>query len=247
MRLSAVAVLSVAVTLFVVSFVSLLLSGCAASLECGSWAFSGTPQSAFGGGLASVPNLTSAFTFTPAICGKNCDCNTDAMIQMVWVYDTDQHTNLFDGTGDFSRKDANNWTIDRVDGAGYGWYGLLNDGVTFYPGWNTPGSNGTANTLYDYPRQPNNIVFYTVDVAVCFKSKACQNRILGYYFWSWAVDNNGTARTLFDGTAWTGLETEFQNAVTSWNAWAPNSGPETDPVTGQTIPNAVQFPTFSDL
>nr|HEV8012051.1 hypothetical protein [Bradyrhizobium sp.] len=247
MRLPALAVLAVAATLLFVSFASLLLSGCATSLECGSWAFSGTPQSAPGGGLASLANVTSAFTFTPANCGKNCNCNTDAMIQMVSVYDTEEHMYLFDGTGDTNRADANNWTIDRVDGAGYGWYGLLNDGVTFYNFWNTPGSNGTANTLYDYPRQPNNIVFFAVDAAVCFKSESCQNRILGYYVWSWAVDNNGTARELFAGAAWTELETEFQNAIASWNKWAPNSGPETDPVTGQTIPNAVQFPAFSDL
>jgi hypothetical protein len=246
-RLSVVAVLSVALTVFFVSSAGLLLSGCATSLECGSWSFSGTPVSASGGGYATLANVTSAFTYTPAACGQNCDCNTDVMIQMVAVWDTADHKYLYDGTGDKNRATANGWTIDRVDGAAYGWYGLLNDGVTFYPGWNTPGGNGTANTLYDGPVQPDNIVFFTVDVAICYASKTCKNKILGYYFWSWSVDNNGTARGPAALNGWTDLETEFQSAVAAWNKWAPTSGPETDVINGVTLPNAVQFPTFSDL
>jgi hypothetical protein len=248
MRLSAVAVLSLAVTLFVVSFASLLLSGCVTSLECGSWAFNGTPQS-----YPETFPLSSAFTFTPAACGKSCDCDSDVMIQIVRVYDSENQTYVYPTSSQAARATTDGWAIDRVDGSAYGWYSLLNDGKTFLPFWNTPGSNGTPNTLYDNPSNwPNNTVFFALDAAVCFTSKTCNNRVLGYYFWSWTTDNNGNATTLITSTAWTNLESEFQSALATWNAWAPSSGMEDEGAIPNappqpTLPSAVQFPALTDL
>jgi hypothetical protein len=170
------------------------------------------------------------------------------MIQMTWVYDMTNGTNLYAGSGDEARATADGWNIDRVDGSGYGWYGLENDGKTFYSGWNTTGSNGTPNTLYDDPGGwGNNTLFYAVDVAVCFKSDTCANRILGYYFWSWYIDNSGNASEFIIAPAWKNLDSEFQSAVTAWNAWAPNSGPENDGFGSSTLSNAVSFPAMTDL
>jgi hypothetical protein len=221
-------------------FGSLLLSliGCQPTLECGSWLFTGTPS-------GNAFPLSSAFTFTPANCGKNCDCSQDVMIQMTWVYDANLQTNVYAGTGDQARADADGWNIDRIDGAAHGYYGLQNDG-TFYSGWNTPGANGTANTLYDEPSGWSaNTYFYAVDVAVCFKSDTCNNNILGYYFWSYILDNNDVGQELITAPAWKDLDTEFQGTLTAWNNWAPTSGTENDG-TG-TLANAVAFPTLSDL
>jgi len=219
------------------------LTGCNPTLECGSWVFSGTVQSH----PAAFP-LNSAFTFNPATCGKNCDCDTDCMIQMTWVYDVTDQMNVYAASGDQDRADADGWNIDRVNGAGYGYYGLLNDGVTFYSGWNTTGGNGTPNTLIDKPSWGNNTWFYSVDAAVCFKSKTCSNHILGYYFWSWIIDNNGNASEFIIAPAWKDLDTEFQSALAGWNKWAPTSGTEDSGFSGQPVlPNAVPFPTLTDL
>jgi hypothetical protein len=218
-----------------------LLSGCQPTEECGSWTFTGTPS-------GNTFPLSSAFVFTPATCGKSCQCDTDAMIQMVSVYDATDQTYLFAGTGDANRAVAYGWTIDRVDGAGEGYYGLLNDGATFYSGWNTTGSNGTPNTLYDEPSGWGpNTYFYALDVAVCFKSRSCENRILGYYFWSWTLDSSDNGAKFIISPAWKDLDATFQSAVAGWNAWAPTSGAETDPVDSITLPNAVPFPTLTDL
>lgn len=217
------------------------LPACNPTLQCGTWAFNGTVQS-----HPDAFPLSSAFTFTPANCGQNCNCQQDIMTQMTWVYDFTEQTNLYAGSGDAARATPNGWNIDRVDGSGYGYYGLLNDGATFYSGWNTPGSNGTPNTLYDRPGGwPNNTWFTAVDVATAFKSDTCTNRILGYYFWSWFIDTNGNATESIIGPAWKDLDNEFQSAIAAWNTWAPTSGTQNDGTA--VLPHAVNFPALSDL
>jgi hypothetical protein len=216
--------------------------GCTKALNCGGWAFNGTVQG------DSFP-LTSAFTFTPATCGSSCNVQTDAMIQITLVYDADERKDIYATTADGDRANADGWNIDRVDGAAYGWYGLLNDGKTFYSGWDTTGSNNTADTLTDDPGGwPNNTFFYAVDVSICFKSNTCADKILGYYLWSWTIDNTGNASKFIIGPAFQGHETEFQSALSGWNTWAPTSGQEDSGFSGQPIlPNAVPFPALSDL
>lgn len=218
----------------------LVLSGCSGTLECGSWAFNGTPQS----NPDQFP-LTSAFTFTPATCGKSCQCDSDVMIQMIWVFDVTDKTYLYPTSSYQARATAYGRVIDRVDGAANGYYGLLNDG-TFASFWNTPGSNGTATTLIDNPGGwPDNTWFFALDVPVCFTSNTCKNRILGYFVWSWIIDENGNASKFIIEPAWDGLNTDFQDALTAWNNWAPTSGQENDG--HATLPHAVAFPALSDL
>lgn len=216
----------------------LVLSGCNPTLECGSWVFTGTPT-------GNAFPLSSAFTFNPANCGKNCQCSQDIMIQMTWVYDADSQMNVYaSDQPQGGRSDADGWNIDRVDGAANGYYGLQNDG-TLYSGWNIAGTNGKPNTLFDEPGGwGKNTYFYAVDVAVCH-SEACNNKILGYYFWSYILDNNDVGQKFITAPAWKDLDTEFQSALAAWNAWAPTSGTEDDG-TG-TLPHANLFPTLTDL
>jgi len=166
------------------------------------------------------------------------------MIQMTWVYDATNQTNLYaSNTG--SHSDANGWTIDQLDGWAYAYYSLQNDG-TFSATYGLPGSNGTASALDDTPSGwPANTYFYAVDVPVCYSSKTCQNRILGYYFWSYILDSNDVGQKFITAPAWKELDTEFQDAVAAWNAWAPTSGPEDDGT--KKLPNAVALPALSDL
>jgi len=233
MRISTIEELALSASFF------FLLAGCHPTQECGTWVFTGTPTG------NSFP-LSCAFTFTPADCGKNCTCDKDVMIQMTWVYDANAQTNVYaSDQPQGGRSDNNGWNIDRIDGAAHGYYGLQNDG-TFYSGWNTPGANGTPNTLYDQPGGwGSNTYFYAVDVAVCYSSKTCNNSILGYYFWSYILDDNDIGQKFITAPAWKDLDAEFQSALAAWNNWAPTSGSEYDG-TG-TFPNAIAFPILSDL
>jgi hypothetical protein len=168
---------------------------------------------------------------------------------MVWVFNEEDGTNVYASTQSTAsaRATANGWAIDQLDGWAYAYYGLNNDG-TFDPGYNPTGSNNNATTLFDKPGGwPNNTLFYALDVAVCYTSRACQNCILGYYFWSWSIDNNGTSTQFIAAPAWKDLDKEFQDAVTGWNNWAPKSGPEDEGGGQPKLPNAVQLPTLTDL
>lgn len=227
-----------------------LLSACTPSQQCGTWNFSGSTS-----GNPFTSSLSSAFTFNPAACGKSCTCNIDAMIQMVRVYDIADQTFEYPSSSYYNRENPYGWSIDQSDGWAYAYYGLNNDGSSFDSGFNQVGGNGTPNTLYDGPYgQSANSEFWAVDVAVCFRSSMCSNKMLGNYFWAFSVDPSGNASQFSSAPGWTGLESEFQSTVTAWNTWAPTSGPEDEsasgpfPVPGQpTLPHAVPLPALSDL
>ena len=217
----------------------LILAGCTPTLECGSWTFTGTPT-------GNTFPLSSAFTFNPGNCGKSCEKAQDVMVQMTWVYDADLKTNVYaSDQPQGGRSTSDGWSIDRIDGAAYGYYGLQNNG-TFYSSWNVPGGVGTANTLFDDPGGwKANTYFYAVDVAVCYNSSTCNNKIDGYYFWSYILDSSDIGQKFITAPAWKNLDQTFQQALTAWNNWAPTSGTEDDG-TG-TFPNAKPFPTLTDL
>jgi len=216
-----------------------LFTACTPTYQCGTWVFTGTPT-------GNAFPLSSAFTFNPSGCGQNCPESQDVMIQMTWAYDEATHQQLYaSDQPQGGRSDADGWNIDRINGAAYGYYGLQNNG-TFASYWNTPGGPGTANTLFDEPSGwPANTDFYAVDVAVCYGSGTCNNKILGYYFWSYILDSSDTGQKFITAPAWQDLDTEFQSALTAWNNWAPTSGTEDDG-TG-TFPHANAFPALSDL
>jgi hypothetical protein len=213
--------------------------GCAATFQCGKWTFSGTP-------VGNTFPLSSAFSFDPSSCRASCNDSQDVMVQMTWVYDADTHTNLYaSDQPQGARSTADGWSIDRINGAAHGYYGLQNNGM-FYPGWNTPGSNGTANTLFDEPGGWGpDTWFYAVDVAVTYDSKSCNDRILGYYFWSYVMNSNDVGQTFITAPAWKDLDSEFRSALTAWNNWSPTSGSESDG-TG-TFDHAIAFPSLANL
>ncbi len=215
------------------------LTGCQPTFQCGSWVFTGTPT-------GNAFPLNDTFTFDPSNCGQSCAGSQDVMIQMTWVYDETTHTNLYaSDQPQGARSTPNGWSIDRVDGAAHGYYGLQNNG-TFYSGWNTPGGPGTPTTLIDEPGGwPANTYFYAVDVAVCYDSRTCNNKILGYYFWSYILNSSDVGQKFITAPAWKDLDSEFQAALTAWNNWAPTSGTEYDG-TG-TFSHAIAFPAMSDL
>lgn len=217
-------------------------SGCKYTQDCGTWVFNGGPSG------NSYP-MNAAFTFNPANCGKDCSVQTDCIIQMVSVFNLEDHTYMFasDQSGASARATDYGWTIDQIDGWAFAYYSLNNDG-TFDNGYNPPGSNGVATTLFDAPGGwPANTLFYALDAAVAYSSKTCQNRILGYYFWSWASDNAGQVSTFINGPAWKDLDLTFQKAVAGWNAWAPGSPSQNEGPGQPILPHAVPLPALTDL
>ena len=216
-----------------------LFIGCNPTQECGTWVFTGTPSG------NSFP-LNNAFTFTPANCGKTCDCSSDPIIQMTWVYDANSHMNVYaSNQPQGTRSDANGWAVDQLNGWAYAYYSLQNNG-TFSSTYGLPGSNGNPSYLIDAPGGWGpNTYFYAVDVPVCYTSKTCQNKILGYYFWSYILDNTDTGQKFITAPAWKDLDAEFLKVVAAWNAWAPTSGSENDGTA--TLPHAVALPALSDL
>src|SRR3984885_12744349 len=81
------------------------LTACQPTLECGNWTFTGTPNTSASPD-DSFP-LSSSFVFNPANCGKQCQCTTDAMIQMVRVYDVDEQMFLAGSGESTDWSDAN--------------------------------------------------------------------------------------------------------------------------------------------
>jgi hypothetical protein len=225
------------------SFLGVII-GCAAVFQCGTWAFSGAPE-------GDTFPITSAFTFSPASCGKSCDGSHDVMVQMVWVYDATTETNVYaSDQPQGTRSTSDGWSIDQINGWAYGYYGVYNNGQLSPDHayvYNSPGGPGTANTLNDDPHIPwTNTFFYAVDAAVTYNSKTCDNHILGYYFWSYYLDDSDVGHKFITAPAWKDLDTEFQAAVTAWNNWAPTTGPQYDGAT-ITLPHALPFPTLTKL
>ena len=221
-----------------------LLASCQPAVECGTWAFGDTPN-------GDSYGISSSFTFNPAACGQNCSCDVDCIIQMTWVYDVDSHTYILDhadeGNGSV-KATTDNWEIDQWDTWGYAYYGLQNNGV-FANGFNNPGGNGVATTLNDGPGGYGpSTLFFALDVAVCYNSKTCQNKILGSYFWAFTTDTNSNTAPVANVTGWTGIESEFQDAVTVWNTkWVPFSTTIVINDGTKTLPSAVPLPTLTDL
>jgi hypothetical protein len=56
--------------------------------------------------------------------------------------------------------------------------------------------------------------------------RSCNNDFLGYYFWSWFVDDAGavTDDSIIDAIAWKNLDSVMNDAVAAWNAQAPGLG-----------------------
>jgi hypothetical protein len=205
-----------------------LMPACQPTEECGTFAFSGDTTTAYN---MNALNMQLSFSFNSATCGKQCIFNQDCFIQMVHVYSIEDNTYEYAASYEQDRADSNGWFVDRLDGNIWGYFGLQNDG-TFGENCNTPGYNTTPTILYDEPGRPDttlNFLWEAVDVPVTINSPSCNNHILGYYFWSWSVDANGVPHKFANLNALKNLDTEFQDALNGWNAWAPGMGAKTFP------------------
>lgn len=216
---------SVGLTLFL-----LLAAACGTpTLPCGTLTYTGAPHTNRG------INTRVDFNFNPATCGAACTCNRIAYIQIVRIIDRNTGAFLAPGPEQQNRivttgPDAtqNGWALDRIDGRTWGYYGRNNDGTFALV---TPGSNTTTATLVDGPAGwPNNSWFDAVSVPVCIDSAAtCNNRLLGYEYWLFVVDNSGVAGAPFSEIGVTWMQSATDRSVTEWNTDAPGLGKTTLP------------------
>jgi len=128
-----------------------------------------------------------------------------------------------------STRFFNGWAIDALEGAIQPYYGMQDDGsFQFNPAAPdlysaTPGSSGTPAILRDSPFSSdwNGYEIQALSVPVCLDpGSACNNKILGYYTWGWAVaDHNKSNYMRFNhGEAPTDLYVQvFDMAVQEWN------------------------------
>ena len=200
------------------------------TLPCGTFSFTGAPHANRG------VNVSVTFNFNAATCGAAaCNCNTVCYIQIVRIIDrvtgnflapsTEQQNRIVTG----GTPTQNGWAVDRIDNRVWGYYARFNDGT--FANYLTPGSSSTPAILTDGPSGwPNNSWFDAVSVPVCIDAAAtCNNRLLGYYYWLFIVDNTGTAGAPFDEIGVTWMQDSFNLAVNEWNADAPGLGKNTFP------------------
>jgi len=153
--------------------------------------------------------------------------------------------NFHDGTYSYiseeheARSIQYGWYVDRLTGRNWGYYGRNNNGT--FASTLTPGNNNTDAILFDSPSRPssmNNIWWQAVSASVSIDGGAnsCNNNFLGYYFWSWLVDDNGVTgnNLIVHSIAWENLQNIMDDAVAAWNTQAPGLGHNS-------------FPAFSKL
>jgi hypothetical protein len=153
--------------------------------------------------------------------------------------------NLEDGTYSYiseeheARAIEYGWYVDRLTGRDWGYYGRNDNGS--FAGNLTPGNNTTAAVLFDGPRRPDSMrqIWWQAvsgSVSIDGGANSCNNNFLGYYYWSWIVDEDGvvTDNYIIDGVAWEDLQLVMDDAVAAWNTQAPGLGHNS-------------FPAFSKL
>lgn len=216
---------------FVCLLLALLAFACGnPTFPCGTFGFTGAAHNNRG------VNVTVNFNFNPATCGATCNCTTICYVQIIRVIDrdtgnflapnTDQQNRIVTGTGNATQD---GWAVDRLSGRVWGYYGRNNDGT--FASTLTPGSNTSVATLRDTPSGwPDNSMFDAVSVPVCIASGAsCQNRLLGYDYWLFFVNNGGSTTEPFNEVGVDWMTTAFDRAVTEWNNDAAGLGKNTFP------------------
>ena len=199
---------------------------------CGTFTYTGTPHSNRG----ITVNLD--FVFAPVGCGAagSPTAQSVAFVQIVRIMDQTTGGFLSPNSEQTNRRvsgqsnaDLNGWAVDRLSGRVWGYYGRNDDGT--FASTLTTGSSTSTATLRDVPGGwPNQSRFDAVSVPVCLTGNtACQDRLLGYYYWLFNVDSSGVVGTQLDqiGVDW--HRDAVDQSVNAWNAAAAGLGKNSFP------------------
>ena len=167
-------------------------------VPCGDFSFAvdNIIDSEFENGI----DVSLEFDFKPEICGESCSYDSILFIQIVrTVSGTNQPRFSYPSTQKKERATVDGWYIDRIDGYRWGYFGM-DDSMT--PGNNITSGNSTRHaSLTDSPYRPDrrefhNIRWEAVTVPVCLHGDGvCDNKMLGFYYWSWTVSQDGTVES----------------------------------------------------
>jgi hypothetical protein len=197
---------------------------------CGDFTFTGATVD---GATQNGVDMDVSFDFDPAECGSTCTCSLVAYIQIVRTVDLEDFTYIYPSSEKADRATADGWYIDRIANRIWGYYGRNDDGT--FATTLDPGSDTDPATLFDSPRRGQSepwlsIWWQAVSVPVCIDNgSTCANRLVGAYFWSWLVDEDGAVPGIINGVAWEPLPDAVDEAVAEWNIQAPTLGKNTFP------------------
>lgn len=198
--------------------------------KCGDFTFIGTKVDT---SEENGVDMNLSFDFNPVDCGSKCACDPVCYIQIVRTVDLETGTYIYPSSEKEDRATTNGWYIDRIPNRIWGYYGRNDDGG--FAGNLDPGSATEPTILFDRPSRGEaepwlQIWWQAVSTPVCIQPRSgCENRLLGYYFWSWAVNNDGTTTDPVHAVAWQPLENEVDAAVGEWNIQAPGLGKNSFP------------------
>ena len=210
---------------------SILLSSCERIQPCGNFTFTGNTFSGAKNGLG----MNLSFAFDPATCGKPaCDAPKICYIQMVRTYDLDEGTFSYISEEHQARAIEYGWYVDRVLGKKWGYYGRNDDGS--FGGNLSPGDNNTPAVLSDAPSRPSSMTgiwwqAVSAPVSIDAGNSSCNSNFLGYYYWSWIVNQDGTISNddIIQLVARENLHLTLDAAVSAWNTQAPSLSHNTFP------------------
>ena len=197
---------------------------------CGIFTFTGNLDDQPGSN--SLP-MNLSFDFNPADCGSDCSCDPVCYIQIVRNIDLEDFTYIYPSAEKEDRATGYGWYIDRIEGRKWGYYGR-NDNGTFGGNLN-PGNNTDPAILFDTPSRGEaepwlEFWWQAVSVPVCIDDDAtCENKLLGFYFWGFTVDNAGIMGGPLNAVAWENLDQSVFDAVSEWNTQAPGLGKNSFP------------------
>jgi hypothetical protein len=189
---------------------------------CGTFTFSGRVNDLNTGIINTV-----SFSFDPSKCSAApCTCESICYIQMIRVFNMNsgaflnvsgnQEQRMVTGQSD---EDFNGWAVDRLDGKKWGHYGREDDG-SFVPSKIITGSNSTPAELMDTPGNwPAGTWFEAITVPVCIDpASGCVNRLLGYEYWLFSTNANGTCSDPYHENGDMSAPAAFDLAVHEWNS-----------------------------
>lgn len=218
--------------LVVILLAALPLASCKKIPTCGTFAFNGHT---FAGPPSNGLNMSLGFTFNPATCGKPaCNTPTICYIQMVRTYDFEEGTYSYISEEHQARAIDYGWYVDRLSGKKWGYYGRNDDGT--FAGNLFPGNGTTTAVLFDGPARPSSMTgiwwqAVSAPVSIDGGASSCNNNFLGYYFWSWIVNPDGSISdsNIVDLGAREDLQQVMDSAVAAWNTQAPSLSHNTFP------------------
>jgi hypothetical protein len=217
--------------IFLITF-GILLSSCERIQPCGNFTFTGNT---FANGSSNGLNMNLSFAFDPAACGKPaCDAPKICYIQMVRTYDFDEGTFSYISEEHQARAIEYGWYIDRLTGKKWGYYGRNDDGS--FASTLSPGNNNTPAVLFDSPSRPSSMAgiwwqAVSASVSIDAGNSSCNNNLLGYYYWSWIVNQDGTISddNIIQLVARENLHLVLDAAISAWNTQAPSLAHNTYP------------------